>query len=235
MVACSHCGNGLQSDRHRQQVPLYRERHAHECPTNNTSIVADAIDRQVATIVHSLELQPDWKQKMAELAVASYDGPNPEELREKRRRIVRAYGDGGYTDQEYKIRLAEIDRQIEQTSVVTPPAIEDAVKLFDDIPMLWNEATTEERRTLVKSLVELVYVDIKTKHVTAIKPTPAFRALYGVGIKAGPDTPVKLMFNGETPILLELVETGENQTPRETRFAWAFPVDVMSLLLLIMP
>lgn len=36
MVACSHCGNGFQSDRHRQKVPLYRERHAHECVTNNT-------------------------------------------------------------------------------------------------------------------------------------------------------------------------------------------------------
>jgi site-specific DNA recombinase len=192
MIACSHCGNGLQSDRHRQQVPLYRERHAHECPSNNTSIIADPIDRQVATIVHSLELQPDWKQKMAELAVVNHDGPNPEELRGKRRRIVRAYGDGGYTDQEYRIRLAEIDRQIEQTSAVTPPAIEDAMKLFEDIPILWNEATAEERRMLVKSLVELVYVDIQTKRVTAVKPTPAFRALFGVGIEVGSDAPIDL-------------------------------------------
>ena len=75
--------------------------------------------------------------------------------------------------------------------------------------MLWNEATTEEKRTLLKSVVELVYVDIKTKQVTAIKPTPAYRALYGIGINAGPDTPVKLIFRGETPILVELVETGE--------------------------
>jgi site-specific DNA recombinase len=123
MIACSHCGNGLQSDRHRQEVPLYRERHAHECPTNNTSIVAGVIDKQVATIVHSLELQADWKEKMAGLAVASYEGPNPEELREKRRRLGKAYADGAFTDQEYKVRLAEIDRQIEQTSVITTPAI----------------------------------------------------------------------------------------------------------------
>lgn len=159
--------------------------------------MAEVIDKQVATIIHCLDLHPDWKQKMAELAVVSYNGPNPEELREKRRRIVRAYGDGGYTDQEYKIRLAEIDRQIEQTSVVTPPAVEDAAKLFEDIPMLWNEATTEERRTLVRSLVDLVYVDLETKQVTAIKPTQAFRELFGVGIDVGPDTPVKLVPPGE--------------------------------------
>ncbi len=197
MIACSHCGNGLQSDRHRQEVPLYRERHAHECPTNNTSIMADCIDKQVATVVHSLELQPHWKAKMARLAVASYDGPNPEELREKRRRLGKAYADGAFTDQEYKVRLAEIDGQIEQTSVITPPAIEDAVKLFDDIPMLWNEATTEERRTLVKSLVELVYVDLETKHVTAVKPTPAFRALFRAGIDTTLDGPVELVPAGD--------------------------------------
>ncbi len=173
-------------------MPLYREWHAHECPTNNTSIVADCIDRQVATIVHSLEIQPDWKRKMAELAVSRYDGPNPEGLRERRRRLGKAYADGAFTDEEYRRRLAEIDRQIEQSLVVTPPAIEEAVALFEDIPMLWNEATPEERRMLVKSLVELVYVDLQTKRVTAVKPTPAFRALFGAGIDVGPNAPIEL-------------------------------------------
>jgi DNA invertase Pin-like site-specific DNA recombinase len=197
IIACAHCGNHLHSDRHRQRVPLYRERHAHECPTNNTSIMAEVIDKQVATIIHCLDLHPDWKGKMAELAVANYDGPNPEELRQKRRRIVRAYGDGGYTDEEYKVRLAEIDRQIEQTSVVTSPLIEDAVALFEDIPMLWNEATPEERRRLLTPLIELVYVDLKAKRVTAIKPTPAFRALFGNGIEVPTNAPISLFAQGE--------------------------------------
>ena len=207
-VACSNCGNRFQSDRHYQRVPLYRERHAHECPTNETSIVAEVIDKQVATLVHSLEIKPDWKQQMAKIAVTSYDGPSLESLQDKRRRVVRGYVDGGYPEAEYKRRLAEADHQIAQTTIVTPPAIQEAVELFSNIPLLWNEATQEERQTLLRSLVELVYIDIKTKRVTAIKPTPACRALYGIGIKAGPDTPVKLIFRGETPILVELVEVG---------------------------
>jgi len=155
--------------------------------------MADPIDRQVATIVHSLKLQPDWKKKMANLAVENYDGPSPTALQEKRRRHARAYADGAYTDDEYKRRLAEIDHQIQQAISITPPDIEDAIKLFEDIPMLWNEATPEERRTLVKSLVELVYVDIQTKRVTAVKPTPAFRALFGVGIDVGPNVPIEII------------------------------------------
>jgi DNA invertase Pin-like site-specific DNA recombinase len=217
LVACSHCGNKLQSDRHYQRVPLYRERHAHECPTNETSIVAEVIDKQVATIVHALQILPDWKLQMVKIATTGHDGPKPEELKEKRRRLGKAYADGAFTDNEYKTRLAEIDNQIAQTSVTTPPDIEDAIELFSNLPMLWNEATINERRALLRSLVELVYVDIRTKRVTAIKPTPAFKALYGIGINTGPNTPVKLEFRSETPILVELVETGENQTPPETR------------------
>jgi len=209
MVVCSNCGHRLHSDRKGQMIPMYRERHAHECQTNETSIIAEVFDKQVATLVHSLDLKPDWKQQMAKVAITTYEGPKPEELNEKRRRLGKAYADGAFTDNEYNIRRAEIDHLIAQTTVVAPPAIEEAVELFSNIPMLWNEATQEEKQTLLRSLVELVYVDIKTKMVTGIKPTPAFRALYGVGINSDPDTPVKLMFHDKTPIKLDLVETEE--------------------------
>jgi len=218
IVVCSTCGNRLHSDRKSQKLPMYRERHAHECPTNETSIMAEVIDKQVATVVHSLQILPDWKQQMAQLAATNYDGPKPEDLKEKRRRLGKAYANEAFGDTEYEMRLAEIDRQLEQASVTTPPDVEDAVQLFSNLPMLWNEATMDERRSLLKTLVELVYVDIKTKRVTAIKPTPAFRVLYGVGINSGPDTPVKLMFHDKTPIKLDLVETGENRTLPETRY-----------------
>lgn len=118
MVVCAHCKHPLQSDRHRQQVPLYRERHAHECPTNNTSITAEVIDKQVATIVHSLELRPDWSRRMAELAVANYTGPDLNTLHEKRRRLGKAYADGAFTDEEYYRRQQEIDQQLLQASNV---------------------------------------------------------------------------------------------------------------------
>ena len=104
MVACVHCGHGLQSDRHRQEVPLYRERHVHQCPTNDTSITADVLDRQMATIVHSLGLRKDWRERMAKLACQGYEGPSVSDLIERRRRLSRAYADGGFGDGEYMVR-----------------------------------------------------------------------------------------------------------------------------------
>ncbi|MFC2006038.1 hypothetical protein ACFLVG_03665 [Chloroflexota bacterium] len=72
--------------------------------------------------------------------------------------MAKAYADGVFPNEEYKRRLAEIDNQLQQATTITAPAVEDAMNLFENIPMLWIEATPEERMILVKSLVELVYV-----------------------------------------------------------------------------
>jgi hypothetical protein len=82
------------------------------------SIIVEIFDKQVTTLVHSLDFKPNWKQQMAQVAAANYDGPSIESLQDKRRRTARAYGDGAYSKQEYERRLAEIDQQIEQTEVV---------------------------------------------------------------------------------------------------------------------
>ena len=64
------------------------------------------------------------------------------------------------------------------------------------------------------------------KHVTAIKPTLDFRALFGVGIDTGRDAPVELVpaekatkqYKKRPPRKAGasnlLVETGESRTPR---------------------
>ena len=192
MIACACCGNGLQSDRHRQQVPMYRERHAHNCLTNNHAIKADIIDKQVVTIIHCLGFQQDWKLKMAKLAMAAYNGPSLESLKEKRRRLGILYRDNNISDEEYKYRLADLDGQIKQATNNRLPALDEAMELFSNIVVLWNEATTDERKKLVSSLIETAYIDLSAKQVTAIKPTPAFRALFGVGIEVGPNSLVEL-------------------------------------------
>ena len=193
MLFCIHCGNGLQSDRHRQQVPLYRERHAHKCPTNDTSIVADVFDRQLATIIHCLDLRSDWRSRMARLACQGYEGPSCNDLLEKRRRLARAYADGAFPDMEYEYRLTGIDRQLGQAQALTPPNVDEAVALFSDIPLLWSEATVDERRKLIGPLIQRVYVDLEHKQISAIVPEPPFQALLAHAIQKAPDTPVLLV------------------------------------------
>jgi len=60
-------------------------------------------------------------------------------------------------------------------------AAEDAGKLLQDLPRLWEQATLAERRSLFTAMLEAVYVDHQdAKAVVAIQPKPAFRAVFQV-------------------------------------------------------
>ena len=68
--------NGVQSDRHRFGLAMYRERHAHQCSTNNRSVMAKRVDEQIEAILTSGE-RPQWRDHMARLAIASTEGTSP--------------------------------------------------------------------------------------------------------------------------------------------------------------
>ena len=153
-IWCGNCGKGIQSDRHRFGGPMYRERHSHQCYTNGRSIMAKTVDQQIEDILTAMELMPKWRDRMSQLAVADSNGPGPRELQEKKRRLSRAYANGGFSDTEYDARLAEIDASLRLTESVGLPTLEEAAQLFEDIPQLWREATPEERRKLISPLIE---------------------------------------------------------------------------------
>ena len=187
-IYCGNCGSPLQSDRHHQGTPMYRERHALECFSNGKSSVAGPLDDQIAKIIASVELAPSWRQRMAELAGRPFDGPSVAELQERQRKYTTAYFAGGLSDSQYKARMAEVGDAIRLATAVAPPSYEEVVKLFENIEWLWKEATGEERRRLISPLIERVYVDMELKLVGAIRPTPAFRALLQCAVqKSGSD------------------------------------------------
>ena len=132
---------------------------------------------QLEMILASVELEPDWQDRMARLSVQDLEGPDPRELKERKRRLSRAYADGGFTDGEYQVKRAEIDARLRLAESVSLPTLEEAAQLFENIPQLWREATPEERRKLISPLMERVYVDIECSRIGAIVPVTEFRRL----------------------------------------------------------
>ena len=177
IICCGNCGKGIQSDRHRFGGPMYRERHSRECDTNGRSIMAKTVDQQIEDILTAMELMPEWRSRMSQLAVEDSKGPDPRELQDKRRRLSVAFANGGFTYPQYYARLAEIDASLRLTESVGLPTLEEAAQLFEDIPQLWREATPEERRKLISPLIERVYVDMDCSMIGAIVPASAFRRL----------------------------------------------------------
>ena len=101
---------------------MYRERHSHQCSTNNGSIMAKRVDEQIETILTSVQLSPEWRDEMARLTVANNEKPDVKRLEERWRRLSRAYAEGAYNDNEYEARLADIDAKLRLTSPLGLPS-----------------------------------------------------------------------------------------------------------------
>ena len=218
LIRCARCQSTLHAERGHLGRPMYRERHGVECETNHRSFMADRVDEQIASIIGSLELPEDWRSRIANRA-AREGGTSVADLRAKRRRLARAYADGGYTLADYEARMAALDSEIRLAEADVPLEATEVAGLLRDLPGLWQESTPDERRQLVAPLVERVYVDVAAKRLCGIVPVPAFRALLEAGMKRTAGSSAVLIAPSDSPAqgILELVETGENRTPRPER------------------
>ena len=156
---------------------MYRERHSLDCDTNNRTLLTRSIDRQIGDIMRSLMLPEDWRERMVRLAAARGQIVDLSGLLEQRRRLARAYADGAFSEAEYTARLAQIDGRMHAAQPACLPTVGEAAALFSNLGALWDEATAEEQRRLISPLVERVYIDIESRRIGAITPSPAFRSL----------------------------------------------------------
>ena len=99
----------------------------------------------------------------------------------KLQRLGKAFVDGLYDAKEYQKEKRRLELELESLVVPEVSAAEDAGKLLQDLPHLWEQATMQERRSLLLTMLEAVYVDHKEDNaVVAIQPKPAFRAVFQV-------------------------------------------------------
>lgn len=176
---CARCGNRLHSDRqYRTGLPMYRERHAFECDTNNHACMASPVDEQIGRMFGALAVADDWQHRIAMLAAASdCRRVDMDALVERKRRLGRAYADGGLSDDEYNARLGEIDVGIRSAQPTRRLELETCMQALSDLPRLWIDATSEERGRLIAPLIERVYIDVVGRQVLAITPAAGFGGL----------------------------------------------------------
>ena len=59
----------------------------------------------------------------------------------------------------------------------------DAGKLLDHLPELWDKAKLPEKRKILSTMLDAVYVDtVEERRIVAIRPKPAFRPLFEIAI-----------------------------------------------------
>ena len=96
-------------------------------------------------------------------------------------------------------------------------AAEEAGNLINNLKNLWAEASMEEQRKLLLTMLDAVYIDARqTKSIVAIRPKPPFKPIFQVAVtKEGSDIRIINEPLQGSPVFL--VETGENLTARQTR------------------
>jgi len=189
IIRCAYCGMPMWAQTYENGRRYYREHtgsrsHA-VCLAEGASMACQVPDEQIGRIVEAIELGPKWLEEV--LAIISLKDEVERvkkqrmDVQEKLRRMARAYVDGVFPDEEYHRQKRLLEMELESLTVPQANAAEEAGKLLMDLPRLWAGATPEERRKLLLSMLDAVYVDAKEeKRIVGIKPKPPFRPIFQV-------------------------------------------------------
>jgi hypothetical protein len=211
---------------HQSGKTYYREHKASRsngiCPGGG-SITCPLIDKQINSLIEAIELGPQWLEEV--LAIISLKDEveqvkrKRQAVQEKLRRMVKAYIDGVFPDEEYHRQKKLLEMELESLIIPQVNAAEEAGKLIMDLPRLWANTNSEERRKLLLTMLDAVYVDAKkTKSIIAIKPKPPFKPVFQVAAsREGSD--IHILNEPLEDSSVFLVETGEGRTPRPEKAA----------------
>ncbi|MCH8334822.1 MAG: hypothetical protein IIC61_02925 [Proteobacteria bacterium] len=139
----------------------------------------------MGTLIAAIELEPNWLEAVLGRIALRDEVERVRiqrlQVQEKLKRLGNAYLDLLVTEEEYKRRKRLLDLEMESLVVPQANAAEEAGRLVQDLPRLWSEASEEERRRLLLTMLDGVYVDCKDeKAVVGIKPKPAFGPVFQV-------------------------------------------------------
>ena len=91
------------------------------------------------------------------------------------------YLDGLLLVDEYRRQKQLLEDKLSALVVPGVDAARETGKLLEDLPGLWEQADMGERRQILLTMLDAVYVDArKEKAIIAIRPKPAFKALFEI-------------------------------------------------------
>jgi site-specific DNA recombinase len=189
IIRCAYCGMPMWAQTYNSGRSYYREHTGSRghctCQAEGASMPCHVPDEQMSKIVGAIELGPKWLEEV--LAIISLKDEvervrdERSKAEEKLRRMAKAYVDNLFPDEEYHRQKRLLEMELESLVVPEANAAEEAGRLIRDLPKLWTGANLEERRKLLLTMLDAVYVDAKEeKRIVAIKPKPPFRPVFQV-------------------------------------------------------
>ena len=107
-------------------------------------------------------------------------------MQEQLKWLVRAYVDGLYDEDKYRPRKRSMEIEFDSLVVPQADAAAEAGRLIERLRELWARASMEDRRRLLLTMLDAVYIVAKVeKRIVAIKPKAPFRPISQVATTEG--------------------------------------------------
>ena len=189
LIRCAHCLLPMWAQTYKNGHRYYREQKGSRgigyCVGKSRSMACTVPDEQMGRIVEAIILPDAWMDRaLSKIHLAGA----AEKLQQQRihaeqrlKRLGKAYVDGLYSEEDYRREKRTLEDRL--ASLIEPgvDATAQAGKLLENLPALWDEANLSERRSILLSMLDSVYVDtVEEKTIVAIRPKPAFRPLFEV-------------------------------------------------------
>ena len=184
ILRCAGCGGKVWAHSTKGGNSYYREYNRQRglpCTSSRCSVSAPILDRQVSDLFESLTLPPDWRVRLEEM-LANEDRRERilvqrAKLAEKLRRLRTLYLELTLTDGEYQRERQRLQEQLQALVVPDKEPVVKAAAYVEDLPALWRAATLDERRAILLTALDAVYIDMDTSRLVAIQPKADFLPL----------------------------------------------------------
>jgi site-specific DNA recombinase len=183
VARCARCGwpmRGSSASGYR----YYRDPAAdqgRDC--DQLQVRAQDAEDALGDLLRELTLPGTWQEEVLALVEGNCtkpkNGPTKAQIEGRLERLKRLYILGDLSEREYR---TERDQLRAKLAELTPPELPDlqrAAALLQDFGAIWDAATPKERKQIVRTLLEAVYLDAGDDGpVTGIEPKAEYKALF---------------------------------------------------------
>jgi site-specific DNA recombinase len=171
LVRCCECGGAMAGqtnvriakDGSRIETRFYRDRTIlDDGGICGKMISADKLETQVEAEIKRIVLPPTWKERIVALAQSSPQFNVMErkrrELRSQMSRLQSLYVKGSMTSEEFERSQKLLNRRIAEIALPLSQSGNRVMRMLDDFPTLWDRLTREEKKRMIRKMVQAVWV-----------------------------------------------------------------------------
>jgi hypothetical protein len=133
-------------------------------------------------VFSAFRLPEDWQQDIQDQVTSASDRQMIIEQRDrierKLARVAELYRDLVIDNEQYQRERDQLQGELKTLVIPEEEEMAEAGIYLEDISELWDEATLEEQRDIVRLVLNEVYCDMQEARLTMLVPKPIFRLFF---------------------------------------------------------